>query len=310
MHGFWDLVRWMYQRRRISLPPDPSPDAFEVVTPQLVERGAPDELHVTWLGHSTVLLQIGGLNVLTDPMWSERATPLSFAGPKRLVPVPIAIEALPPIDIVLISHNHYDHLDKRTVKALAKRSKETEWLMPLELGGLLQRWGAKRIRELDWWARMDIRGVTFGCTPAQHFSARGLGDRAKTLWCGWSIASSTHRVYFAGDTALFPEFSRIAEQFGPFDLSLLPIGAYEPRWFMRPVHMNPEDAIEAYRGLSSGGGGGAVLPIHWGTFRLTDEAVTEPPKRFQQRWIEAGFAHEQLLLLKHGESRSTASSPR
>src|SRR4051812_19307468 len=134
----------MYQRRRISLPPEPSADVFPIVTPRLTERTAPDELHITWLGHATVLLQIGGLNVLTDPIWSTRATPVSFAGPKRVVPVPIAIDALPPIDIVLISHNHYDHLDKRTVKALAKRSPETEWLMPLGLGTLLQRWGAKK----------------------------------------------------------------------------------------------------------------------------------------------------------------------
>jgi N-acyl-phosphatidylethanolamine-hydrolysing phospholipase D len=310
LHGFRDLVRWRYQRRRTSVPPDPSPDVFPIVTPRLADRTSPDELQVTWLGHSTVLLQIGGLNVLTDPMWSDRATPVSFAGPKRLIPVPIAIDALPPIDIVLISHNHYDHLDKRTVKALARRSEETEWMLPLGLGALLERWGAKKTRELDWWARMSIRGVTFGCAPAQHFSARGFGDRGDTLWCGWTIASSTHRVYFAGDTALHPEFARIAERFGPFDLSMLPIGAYEPRWFMQAVHMNPEDAIEAYKALSSGGGGGAVLPIHWGTFRLTDEAMTEPPERFRRRWTEAGFPPEQLLLLKHGESRSTASSRR
>ena len=316
MHGLGDVVRWMIKRRRITLPPDPSPDAFPVMTPHIAERLPASELAVTWLGHSTVLLQIGGLNVLTDPIWSERASPVGFAGPKRLVPVPIELEALPPIDIVLISHNHYDHLDRRTVKKLARRSADTEWLMPLGLAGLLQKWGAKRVREMDWWARMDVRGVRFGCTPAQHFSARGLGDRSKTLWCGWALASNTQGVYFAGDTALFPEFTAIGERFGPFDLSILPIGAYEPRWFMQRVHMNPEDAIEAYRALSSGarsnvgGGRGAVLPIHWGTFRLTDEAMTEPPERFRQRWAEAGFAAEDLLLLKHGESRTTASSRR
>jgi N-acyl-phosphatidylethanolamine-hydrolysing phospholipase D len=303
-------VRWMIQRRRVTLPPEPSPAAFPTVTPQFEKRAPANELRATWLGHSTVVLQIGGLNVITDPMWSERASPVRFAGPKRLVPVPIAIDALPPIDVVLLSHNHYDHLDRRTVKALARRFPEAEWLMPLGLSDLLQKWGAKRVRELDWWASMVIRGVRFACTPAQHFSARGLGDRSETLWCGWALASATRRVYFAGDTALFPEFAAIAERFGPFDLSLLPIGAYEPRWFMQRVHMNPEDAIEAYRALSSGGQGGSVLPIHWGTFRLTDEPMTEPPARFQQRWNEAGFTGDRLWLLAHGESRTMASNRR
>jgi len=316
MHGFGDVVRWMIKRRRITLPPDPSPDAFPVMTPQIAERLPATELAVTWLGHSTVLLQIGGLNVLTDPIWSERASPVRFAGPKRLVPVPIELDALPPIDIVLISHNHYDHLDRRTVKKLARRSGDTEWLMPLGLAGLLQKWGAKRVREMDWWARMDVRGVRFGCTPAQHFSARGFGDRSKTLWCGWALASNTHRVYFAGDTALFPEFAAIGERFGPFDLSILPIGAYEPRWFMQRVHMNPEDAIEAYRALSSGAGSnaggerGAALPIHWGTFRLTDEAMTEPPERFRAAWEHAGLSPDDLLLMRHGETRATVASRR
>ena len=313
MHGFGDVLRWAIQRRRRPRAPDPSPDVFPVVAPRIAERLQPNELGVTWLGHSTVLLQIGGLNVLTDPMWSERASPVAFAGPRRLIPIPMPIDALPPIDVVILSHNHYDHLDRATVKQLAKRSADTVWLMPLGLAGILQKWGAKRVRELDWWARLDVRGVRFGCTPAQHFSARGLRDRSDTLWCGWAIASATHRVYFAGDTALFPEFAAIGERFGPFDLSLLPIGAYEPRWFMSRVHMNPEDTIEAYRALSSGGGrdaAGAVVPIHWGTFRLTDEPMTEPPERFRQRWEEAGFPGDQLLLLKHGESRVTASSPR
>jgi len=312
MHGLFDVARMLMKRRHITPPPDSPSDVFPVVSPQIVERLPANELGVTWLGHSTVLLQIGGLNVLTDPIWSERASPVRFAGPKRLIPVPIAIDALPPIDIVLLSHNHYDHLDRRTVKKLARRSKDTEWLMPLGLAGLLQKWGARRVREMDWWARMDARGVRFGCTPAQHFSARGLRDRSKTLWCGWTLASGAHSVYFAGDTALFPEFAAIGERFGPFDLSLLPIGAYEPRWFMKTVHMSPEDAIEAYKALSSGAGGerGAVLPIHWGTFRLTEEPMAEPQERFRQRWAEAGFSPDLLLLLKHGESRTTVSSRR
>ena len=265
-----------------------------------------------------MLLQIGGLNVLTDPMWSKRASPLWFIGPKRLTPAALDFDALPPIDIVLQSHNHYDHLDSRTVRRIAKHHPDATWYAPLGLPPKLRKWGVRKIVERDWWQTAEhgeaaaapegraARSVTIGCAPAQHFSARGLRDRNKTLWCGWTIEAGGRRVYFAGDTGLHPEFGDIADRLGPFDLVLLPIGAYEPRWFMGRVHMNPEDAMEAYRALR---GPYADVPsptmmgIHWGTFRLTDESAAEPPARIRRLWQEAQLPEEKLWVLKHGETR-------
>lgn len=302
--GFLDVLRWMMvERRRKRMPPDPAPGAFSVARPDFESGAAPGALAATWMGHSTVLLQTGGLNVLTDPIWSDRASPVAFAGPKRFVRPPVPLDALPPIDVVLLSHNHYDHLDRRTVERLARRHPAIAWLVPLGVGALVRKWGGRTVHELDWWGEHVHRDVRFACTPARHFSARGLGDRGDTLWCGWTTAAEERRVFFAGDTAYFREFGRISERYGPFDLALLPIGAYEPRWFMENVHMDPEDALQAYRDLVRGGHQTAVLPIHWGTFRLTDEAMDEPPTRMRELWRRAGLDERALWLLCHGETR-------
>jgi N-acyl-phosphatidylethanolamine-hydrolysing phospholipase D len=305
--GFRDVLRWSWQRRWKSVPPNPPPGTFPIVAPTFGERVNVGDLAATWVGHATVLLQVDGLNVLTDPMWSRRASPVRFAGPKRLVPAAVKLEDLPPIDIVLVSHNHYDHLDKRTVKRLSRRHPGAEWIMPLGLAEMVMKWGAKRVRELDWWAELTTRGASFACTPAQHFSARGVGDRGRSLWCGWAIHTARHRLFFAGDTGYHPTFGEIAARYGPFDLLLLPIGAYDPRWFMEPVHMDPDEALAAYRDL---GGRGAVLPVHWGTFRLTDEAMTEPPERFRAAWENARLDSDDLWLLRHGETRVMDASRR
>jgi N-acyl-phosphatidylethanolamine-hydrolysing phospholipase D len=239
------------------------------------------------------------------------------------MPPGLELDALPPIDVVLLSHNHYDHLDAPTIRRLAGRFPEAYWLCPLGLGELLGSLGARNVTERDWWESVAIvprpavaapgvwraeagaaPGFTATCTPARHFSARGLGDRGDTLWCGWTIAADGVRVYFAGDTALHPEFAAIAEAAGPFDLVMLPIGAYEPRWFMEGLHMNPEDAIEAYRALTAAGAARPpCLALHWGTFRLTDEPVEEPPARFAERWREAGFPDQANWTLAIGETR-------
>ena len=316
-HGFGDLIRWVRERRRKALPPNPAPGALPLATPSFVSRPRPGELAVTWIGHSTVLLQLDGANILTDPVFSDRASPVAFAGPRRLVPPGVALHALPPIDVVLISHNHYDHLDQRSVERLAALHPHAEWRVPLGLQPLLWRWGAARVRQMDWWEDEILTTgggarLRLGCTPAQHFSARGLADRERTLWCGWVVSGARHRAFFAGDTGYHPEFERIARHWGPFDLVMLPIGAYEPRWFMQPVHMNPEDAMLSYHDLTAaappGGRPPTLLPIHWGTFRLTDEAVDEPTIRTRQRWREAGFNPEGLWLLAHGETRRVVDS--
>jgi N-acyl-phosphatidylethanolamine-hydrolysing phospholipase D len=273
--------------------------------PEIVHpRAAPGYHAATWVGHSTVLLQLGPLNVLTDPMWSERASPFRWIGPRRLMPPAVDFDALPEIDIVLLSHNHYDHLDAPTVRRLAMRFPRASWLCPLRVGTLLRSFGVQHVVERDWWQSVDTPILSAMCTPAQHFSARGLRDRGDTLWCGWTLEADGVRVFFAGDTALHPEFDAIAAAAGPFDLVMLPIGAYEPRWFMQSVHMNPDDAIEAYRALTAGTDSRPPsLALHWGTFRLTDEPVAEPAARFAQLWHAAGFPENANWTLAHGETR-------
>ena len=270
----------------------------------LTPRAAPGHRSVTWVGHATFLLQLGPVNVLTDPMWSDRASPAQWVGPRRLMSPAVDFDALPPLDAVLLSHNHYDHLDTTTVRRIARAFPETPWVCPMGLAALLRSHGVRRTIERDWWQRYELPGLAGACTPAQHFSARGFRDRNRTLWCGWTMEADGVRVYFAGDTALHPDFGEIGARLGPFDLLMLPIGAYEPRWFMRYVHMNPEDAIAAYLALT----GVAKTPppcaaMHWGTFRLTDEPVDEPPARFARRWREAGLPDHANWTLAHGETR-------
>jgi N-acyl-phosphatidylethanolamine-hydrolysing phospholipase D len=264
---------------------------------------------LTWVGHSTFLIQIGGLNLLTDPVWSDRASPVGFAGPRRFVPPAIRFEALPPVDVVVLSHNHYDHLDDRTVRLLAATHPSARWITPLGVASLVARRGARDVLELDWWEETRIGSLAIGCTPAQHFSSRGLHDRNRTLWCGWSVAAPGRQVFFAGDTGYHSDFAAIGDRFGPFHAALLPIGAYEPRWFMRPVHMNPEEAVQAFQDLHRArppvaGRAAVMVGMHWGTFQLTDEPMDEPPARVGQAWRAAGLEVERLWLPAPGETRS------
>ncbi|HEY9449044.1 MAG TPA: MBL fold metallo-hydrolase, partial [Gemmatimonadaceae bacterium] len=264
-HGFRDLLRWQRERAASPPPADPDRSAFPSATPSFRSPHAPRSvLGATWIGHSTVLIQLDGLNILTDPIWSERASPIPWIGPQRWVPPGAALESLPPIDLVLISHNHYDHLDARTVRRIARRHPQACWLVPLGLTPLLRRLGARHASELGWWDETTIgngeRKATIACTPAQHFSARGLADRMRTLWCGWAVRTAQRSLFFAGDTGYHPEFNRIGERYGPFDIALLPIGAYDPRWFMRPVHMDPEEAVRAFLEISDGSAVAAGSP--------------------------------------------------
>ena len=260
LHGFRDLLKWRRERRRHPPPRDPDPSVFRPATPDPARpRGAAGDLRVTWVGHSTVLLQLGDRNILTDPVWSDRASPVQWGGPARWVRPGLDFDDLPPIDLVLLSHNHYDHFDNRTIRRLARRHPDARWAVPLGLGPEVRRRGAKQVEEFNWWDTRRFGGLIIGCTPAQHFSARTFWDRNRTLWAGWTVRRAdgqTGGVYFAGDTGYFPGFGEIGRRFGPFDLALVPIGAYEPRWFMKPVHMNPEEAVEAVRELSRSGGRG------------------------------------------------------
>jgi N-acyl-phosphatidylethanolamine-hydrolysing phospholipase D len=305
-HGFGDFIRWRFGGgAKQTREPNPPRDSLPRREPAIVRpRAARGYRSVTWVGHSTVLMQLGPLNVLTDPMWSERASPVQWAGPRRLMSPGVAFDALPDIDVVLQSHDHYDHLDAHTVRRISDRWPAARWLCPLGVAAVLRGFGARDVVERDWWGSVDTADFRAVCVPAQHFSGRGLGDRGDRLWCGWTITADGANVYFAGDTALHPEMERIASRLGPFDLVVLPIGAYDPRWFMRGVHMDPDDAVAAYRALCvDGSPAPACLPIHWGTFRLTDEPVPEPPARFARAWADAALPASANVTLAHGESR-------
>lgn len=299
--GLRPLLKWVVvDRLRQRRPRDPGLPPFTPPQPTFVHRAAPDTVTVTWVGHATFLLQIGGLNILTDPMWGPRASPVSFAGPRRHRPPGVGFDALPPIDLVVQSHDHYDHLDKPTVRRVAGRWPDARWVAPLGLSGLLGSWGVRAVRELDWWETASERDVTVTSTPAQHFSGRGPRNRDRTLWCGWAVRAGDRAVWFAGDTGYHPEFAAIGARCGPFDLVLVPVGAYEPRWFMRPMHMNPEDAVQAYRDLRTTA---PMVPMHWGTFKLTDEPMAEPPVRTAAAWRAAALPAAALWLLTPGETR-------
>ena len=252
---------------------------------------------VTWIGHSTVLVQMDGVTFLTDPIWADTAGPVSGLGARRLVPPALALDALPPIDFVVVSHAHYDHTDLPTLRALATRG--TRMFVPLRLGEVLRNDGIAAVTELDWWDSAGVGRVTLTCVPARHWSRRGLFDENETLWSGWVVVGPTRRFYFAGDTGAFAGFAEIGERLGPFDLAALPIGAYEPAAMMRAVHMNPEEAVSAAETVRAE----RVLGVHWGTFDLTDEPLAEPPARFHREAARRGLAGERFLTPALGETR-------
>lgn len=254
---------------------------------------------VTWIGHSTLLVQMDHVSFLTDPIWSQKPSPISFLGPRRFVAPGLALEDLPPIDFVIVSHNHYDHLDLPTLRALAERDPETHFLVPLGNAALLRGEGIARVTELDWGQTVEYEGVEIHCLPAQHWSKRGLRDDDRALWSSWAVRGAERRFFFAGDTGYFDGFARIGEALGPFDLVAMPIGAYEPVRMMRASHLNPEEAVQAGVELA----GSRVMAMHFGTFDLSDEPLDEPPRRFRAAAaaspIEAGSA----WLLRIGETR-------
>ena len=308
LHGFIDFLKWsLIERRRNPRRPDPDPGVFERAIPEyVVPRAAPDAFTITWVGHTSFLIQLAGLNVLIDPIWSERASPVQFAGPRRWVSPGVDFDRLPPVDVVLISHDHYDHLDSTTVARLAERYPAASWYAPLGLGNFLRQRGARDVTERDWWEESVFRELRLTCVPAQHFSGRTLGKRNTTLWCGWILRTADRSVFFAGDTALHPEFASIASQYGPFDMAILPIGAYDPRWFMGAVHMSPQDCMAALGQIDRGQQGKRLLVTasHWGTFKLTDEPMDEPPRLMRELWQLAGRNGDDLWIMRHGETRS------
>jgi N-acyl-phosphatidylethanolamine-hydrolysing phospholipase D len=254
---------------------------------------------LTWIGHSTFLLQLGGLNILTDPHFTRRASPLNWAGPERLVPPGLPLRELPPLDLVLVSHNHYDHLDEGSVRWLARHHPKAVFAVPLGLRRWLQRRHVHNIVELDWWQEHRGHGFSVTAVPAQHFSGRTATDRNRSLWCGFMAEVAGRRVYFAGDTGYSKDFADIGARFAPVDLALIPIGAYAPRWFMRAMHVNPEEAVRIHRDV----GARRSVAMHWGTFRLTEEPLDDPPQQLARALAAARIAPDRFCVFRHGETR-------
>jgi L-ascorbate metabolism protein UlaG (beta-lactamase superfamily) len=263
---------------------------------------APPEsgLRATWLGHATVLVEIDGARVLTDPVWSERVSPSSLVGPRRFFEAPLALEDLPPIDAVLISHDHYDHLDRDTVQTLGRRG--AAFFVPLGVGAHLEKWGirAARIHELDWDERAEAAGVSLTAAPARHFSGRRLSDRDATLWCSWVIDGGRHKVFYSGDSGYFDGYREIGLRHGPFDLTLMNVGAYGPTWPL--IHMTPEEVVRAHVEVR----GALMLPVHWATFNLAFHDWNEPAVRAV---AEARRLGVRVTVPRPGEMVEPASPP-
>jgi len=252
---------------------------------------------VTFIGHSTFLIQTGAGNILTDPMYSEHAGPWNLLGPRRVRVPAVPFDALPPIAIVLVSHNHYDHLDRPTLSMLAEKFDPIA-ITPLGNARLLRSTGLRRVEELDWWDRSGTSPLPIALTPAHHFSARGPFDRNRALWGGFVIETNGRKIYFAGDSAYTPAFGEVRQRFAPIDLALLPIGAYEPRWFMKSVHMNPAEAVQAHRDLEPR----MSIGMHFGTFQLTTEGIDEPVRALDEARRSAEITPSEFRTLEFGES--------
>jgi len=288
-----DLRRWRRTRQKT-----PWPEHIEDAALPPPRRAEYDQIAVTFIGHSTFLVQIGALCILADPIWSERCSPVSFAGPRRVRPPGQKLDALPGVDLLLVTHNHYDHMDLPTLRRVNAR-----W-RPATATGLdnarhLAKAGIRTAVELDWWQSTELAGAHVTYVPAQHFSARGLYDRNRSLWGGFVIEAHGMTVYFAGDSGYSPYFAQIAEKFPRIDLALLPIGAYEPRWFMRQHHVNPEDAVRAHLDLKAH----RSIGMHFGTFQLTDEAIDAPVSALRRAQAHAGVAQADFDVLAFGETR-------
>ena len=313
-----ELLRWKFAATRDGLPKPPAvPTARVAPDLAFIDRnaraGRAMEPAITWIGHASALAQFGGINILTDPVFSERVSPFSFIGPKRHVPPGLTLAQLPHIDVVLISHNHYDHLDDASVRALnAQPGGAPLFVVPLGI----KAWMAKRdivnVVELDWWQATTVAAplgpVEVFLTPVQHWSGRGLTDRMKTLWGGYAVFAPDLQFYFTGDTAYSKDFADVRRRFaerqrgGGFDIALVAVGAYEPRWFMSTQHVNPAEAVQIHLDL----GAKRSLGVHWGTFDLTDESLDTPPRQLADARRAQGVADEAFFVMAIGETRKIA----
>lgn len=296
-HRALDVAGWLFrkglgaQKRGLPAP------VREVSREELMSPGA--EPKVFWLGHASCLLQADGLNIITDPVFAERVSPVRFAGPRRLCGVAVPVAQLPHLDAIVLSHNHYDHAEIETLRLLASRDRPPVFV-PLRVAPLMRQLGFPVVYEFDWWQQVELKGFSITCLPCKHFSGRSATDRNETLWASFMIEfhRANKRVYFAGDTAYSPHFTEIAAEFSAIDLTLMPIGAYLPRWFMREVHVSPAEAIQAYADLQAT----KMLGIHWGTYDLADEDLDEPKNEALAAAAARGIGSDRLFVTDIGDS--------
>ena len=296
-----DLQRWRRERKAANLPRPPQAGypAFIDSWCQSADLSGNDD-RVWWLGHAAILLRLNQRYILIDPVLSSRASPLPFAGPERKTPAPLSVTQLPHLDFVLISHNHYDHLDRPTVKRIARRFPAAQFIVPLGMGGWCRKRGVRHVTELDWWQSVDVSGLTFTAVPARHWSMRTFWDRNRSLWCGWVVRNVTLNFWFSGDSGYSDNLLEIANRLGPFNLAALPIGAYAPKWFMQGQHMDPDQAVHLWQSI----GRPLTLPIHWGVFELADDPLDEPPAALKKARQAAGELSQGFIPWRIGESRS------
>jgi len=298
--GFADFLHWKLghvPNEEAAIPHDRMiPYAADIVAPdyQLIDHPDPAKIQITWVGQSTFLIQVEGINILTDPIFNNRSTPLGVGFKRRSTPG-IPFDRLPPIHAVLISHNHYDHLDRYTIKKLGNSPK---YFIPLKLGQWFSSRKVTNYEEMDWWDTSMFKGIRIVSVPAQHFSRRAIFDGNKTLWVGWVLETKHGKVFFAGDTGYASHFKAVREKLGPMRLALLPIGSYRPRWYMKTIHMDPPDAISAHKDLQAQ----QSIAMHWGTFYIADEPLGEPPLYLKKAMKEASMAEDSFPIIKFGET--------
>jgi L-ascorbate metabolism protein UlaG (beta-lactamase superfamily) len=289
--SFGQLMTWVLDGEK-------SPEKIEIETSTQWQELAPTQTnYAVWIGHATYLINNGDINILTDPIFSKRASPVGFAGPKRMIPPAMTLNDLPKIDAVVVSHNHYDHLDIWSLKKLFKLNSETIFLVPTGDKKRLVKAGIRNVVEMNWWDIFRVSNTEFHFTPVQHWSKRGLFDRNKSLWGGWFIKSNDLSLYHAGDTGYSSDFKTTYERLGAPDYSFIPIGAYDPRWFMKDSHVNPEEAVQIALDLKTPHSFG----MHWGTFTLTDEPVLEPPARLKEALEKQNLESDFFISPKPGE---------
>jgi L-ascorbate metabolism protein UlaG (beta-lactamase superfamily) len=293
MKGLMEVLKWQLNRDRGNWPDEKQKTEAQVPRDSV----AGGKTRVTFINHATLLLQGDGLNILTDPIWSERASPMNWAGPERLREPGVRFEELPSVDVVIISHNHYDHLDLPTLQRL-KEVHDPLFIVPLGVDLLLMENELERVVALDWFDSRQIQPETrITSVPVRHFSGRGLGDTNQTLWSGYVVEFSGRNVFFAGDTGYGGFFDVIRDNFSGIDIALLPIGAYQPRWFMQPIHMSPEEAVQAHKDLDAG----KSIAIHFGTFPMADDGQEEPVEDLKKALDKLGVSDEDFRVLKEGE---------